>query len=140
MELFCNDLIELPYLAKSIVAFNSKSMIWLFEGEMGAGKTTIIKAVCKELGVTDQVSSPTYSIVNEYINKDNSPIYHFDFYRLNNEEEALDIGIEEYFYSGNYCFIEWSSKIPSLIPKKYAKIEINLSITNQRVIHLSTHG
>ncbi len=140
MELICTHISELRLVAQSIIEFNRKYSIWLFEGEMGAGKTTLIKEICNQLTVMDNVSSPTYSIVNEYVTKNNKIIYHFDFFRLKQEEEALDIGVEEYFYSQNYCFIEWSSKIPSLIPPKYAKIEINLYKTNQRVIQLSQHG
>lgn len=95
----------------------------VFDGEMGAGKTTFIKYICKNLGVSDTVSSPTFSIVNEYQTSNNT-IYHFDFYRLNSEEEAHNIGIEEYFYSGNICLVEWAFKIPNLLPSKYLQVKI----------------
>ncbi len=105
-----------------------------FYGEMGAGKTTLIKQLCKTLKVTDTIQSPTFSIVNEYLTEDHQQIYHFDFYRIKEEEEALDFGVEEYFYSGNYCFIEWPEKIPNLIPKKAVKVSITLTEDNKRLI------
>ena len=100
---------------------------------MGAGKTTFIKAICHELGVTDAVSSPTFSIVNEYIGA-NIGVYHFDFYRLKNQNEALDMGYEEYFYSGHYCFIEWPEKIPDMLPAHYVSIKIEVLNDDARAI------
>lgn len=114
--------------------------VWVFEGDLGAGKTTLIKALCDQLNVVDNVSSPTFSIVNEYATATDDTIYHFDFYRIKNEIEALDIGVEEYFYSGDYCFIEWPSKIPSLLPDKYLKITLILVSENQRQVLLETYG
>jgi len=113
----------------------STQKILLFYGEMGAGKTTLIKALCKSLGVSGQVSSPTFSIVNEYVGEHNR-IYHFDFYRLKTQTEALDMGYEEYFYSGDYCFIEWPEKIPDLLPESYASIHITVNPDNSRQITL----
>lgn len=139
MELFCKALEELPIVAAQVVAFAQEEKIWLFNGEMGAGKTTLIRAVCEHLEVIDNVSSPTFSIVNEYLTKKNSTIYHFDFYRIKHEREVREIGIEEYFDSGNYCFLEWASLIPSLIPPSYFNIDIELSANNQRVIKLHRH-
>jgi len=95
---------------------------------MGAGKTTLIKALCQCLGTTENVTSPTFSIVNEYIGSSHK-IYHFDFYRLKNQTEALDMGYEEYFYSDAYCFIEWPEKIPDLLPVNY--ININITVTGE---------
>ena len=100
---------------------------------MGAGKTTLIKSLCECLGTTEPVTSPTFSIVNEYIGA-NSRIYHFDFYRLKNETEALDMGYEEYFYSGAYCFIEWPEKIPGLLPEHYISVGISETADNSREI------
>ena len=91
---------------------------------MGAGKTTLIKVICKDLGVEDNVSSPTFSIINEYVSSEGESIYHFDFYRLKDEEEALDMGCEEFFYKNSLCFIEWPEKIPSLIPEEVLKVKI----------------
>ena len=98
-----------------------------FYGEMGAGKTTFIKALCNKLGVTDMVSSPTFNIINEYFCENGSIIYHCDFYRIKNTEEALDIGIEEYFHTRNFCFIEWPEKIESLLPEEALKIKIEVT-------------
>ena len=96
----------------------------LFNGEMGAGKTTLINQISKTLGVTDATGSPTFSLVNEYKTIDNQTIYHFDMYRLKSENEALDMGIEDYLYSGNWCFIEWPEKISNLIPIKHSIITL----------------
>lgn len=112
--------------------------VWLFHGEMGSGKTTLIKAICKELGVEDMVSSPTFSIVNEY-RSGRGNIYHFDFYRIKNEAEAYDIGTDEYFYSGQYCFVEWPDKIPSLIPSAHVAITIQADDNEHRTIAISIH-
>ncbi|MBK0368406.1 tRNA (adenosine(37)-N6)-threonylcarbamoyltransferase complex ATPase subunit type 1 TsaE [Flavobacterium agrisoli] len=111
--------------------------IILFKGEMGAGKTTLIKALCQNLGVTDATSSPTFSLVNEYQTADGELIYHFDFYRLKQETEALDMGVEDYFYSGNWCFIEWSEKIPNLIPEMHTMITIESLADGKRILRLN---
>jgi tRNA threonylcarbamoyladenosine biosynthesis protein TsaE len=124
---------DLHPAASEIINFSANSRIFLFYGEMGAGKTTLIKALCEYLGTTDPVTSPTFSIVNEYIGTKNK-IYHFDFYRLKNQTEALDMGYEEYFYSGAYCFIEWPEKIPDLLPENYIAININVTGENSRQI------
>ena len=100
---------------------------------MGAGKTTLIKALCESLGTAEPVTSPTFSIVNEYIGESRK-IYHFDFYRLKNQTEALDLGYEEYFYSGAYCFIEWPEKIPDLLPEHYISVQIQVTGNNSRQI------
>ena len=92
---------------------------------MGAGKTTFIKAICQYLGVKEHATSPTFSIVNEYVGTEGK-IYHFDFYRLKNETEALDMGYEEYFYSGSYCFVEWPEKIPNLLPDHYIRVSVEV--------------
>lgn len=133
MHLTATSLEELPSIANEIISSAANSRIFLFYGDMGAGKTTLIKALCEQLGVTEPATSPTFSIVNEYIGKDNK-IYHFDFYRLKNETEALDMGYEEYFYSDAYCFIEWPEKIPNLLPLHYNKIEITVQPDNSRSI------
>lgn len=100
---------------------------------MGAGKTTLIKSLCEYLGTTGPVTSPTFSIVNEYAGKENK-IYHFDFYRLKSQTEALDMGYEEYFYSDAYCFIEWPEKIAGLLPEHYISVKIRVTGSNSREI------
>lgn len=111
------------------------SKIWLFYGEMGSGKTTLIKALAKQLGVIDVTSSPTFSLVNEYASASGKTIYHFDFYRIKNENEALDIGIEDYFYDNSYCFIEWPDKIENLLPLNAVAIYITVNSDNTRSIN-----
>lgn len=106
---------EIDIVAKELLEFNH-GKIFLFYGNMGVGKTTLIKSLAKVMGVVDTVSSPTFSLVNEYRTAENNPIFHFDFYRINKEEEALDMGVEEYFDSNAYCFIEWPEKIKNLVP------------------------
>ena len=108
-----------------------------FHGEMGVGKTTLIKQLCRNLGVTDATRSPTFSLVNEYETTANQLVYHFDFYRLNKETEALDMGIDDYLYSGNWCFIEWAEKIPNLIPESHSVITISLLEDGSRSLELS---
>ncbi|HEY9082755.1 MAG TPA: tRNA (adenosine(37)-N6)-threonylcarbamoyltransferase complex ATPase subunit type 1 TsaE [Vicingaceae bacterium] len=125
---------DLPQIAEQLLSAIGNHKIITFYGEMGAGKTTLIKQLCKTLKVTDTIQSPTFSIVNEYLTEDHQQIYHFDFYRIKEEEEALDFGVEEYFYSGNYCFIEWPEKIPNLIPEKAVKVSITLTEDNKRLI------
>ena len=114
---------ELNPVAAQIIAFAADTRIFLFYGDMGAGKTTLIKAICRELGVKDNVASPTFAIVNEYA-APAGKAFHFDFYRLKNQTEALDMGAEEYFYSGNYCFIEWPEKIPDILPEHFIRVNI----------------
>lgn len=127
---------QLEEVAQKIIANNPKKVI-LFHGEMGVGKTTLIKQLCKTLGVTGATSSPTFSLVNEYEADDNQLVYHFDFYRLNDEVEALDMGIDDYLYSGNWCFIEWAEKIPNLIPETHSVITISLLADGKRSLTLS---
>ena len=119
--------------APSIIAYAASYKIFLFYGDMGAGKTTLIKSLCASLGSTEVVTSPTFSIVNEYIGAKDK-IYHFDFYRLKNQAEALDLGYEEYFYSGAYCFIEWPEKIPDLLPAHYVRVDVKVLNDGSRQI------
>lgn len=127
---------QIEGVATKILEQNPYKVI-LFHGEMGVGKTTLIKALAKKLGVNEVTSSPTFSLVNEYQTSNNQTVYHFDFYRLNNEIEALDMGADEYLYSGNWCFIEWAEKISTLIPDNYSTISIRLLPDGKRFLELS---
>jgi tRNA threonylcarbamoyladenosine biosynthesis protein TsaE len=126
---------EINIAAAELLAQNPEKVI-LFNGEMGAGKTTFIKALCAALGVHDVTSSPTFSLVNEYVSDTGEILYHFDVYRLKNEMEALDMGIEEYLYPGNYCFIEWAEKIPNLVPEKHSVVTLSVLPDGNRKLHL----
>jgi tRNA threonylcarbamoyladenosine biosynthesis protein TsaE len=119
----CSTPDELNNVAKQILEVIGERKIVLFKGEMGAGKTTLIKALCRQLNVTDNVSSPTFSIVNEY-HSVIEVIYHFDFYRINNLREVYDMGYEEYFFSGHRCFVEWPEKIEGIINFDYILVQV----------------
>jgi tRNA threonylcarbamoyladenosine biosynthesis protein TsaE len=136
MDITLNSLLDLEGAAKRLLEFNKQNKIFVFYGDMGAGKTTFIKAICAELGVKDTVSSPTFSIVNEYVGNGNT-IYHFDFYRIKSIQEAFDIGYEEYFYSGNICLIEWPEKVQELLPEHYVKIQITTIEPDKRLMSIS---
>lgn len=129
MQFIVDKVADLAAAAERMIAQYPQERIFLFYGHMGAGKTTFINALCAALEVQDSTSSPTFSIVNEYASS-HGPLFHFDFYRLKDESEALDLGYEEYFYSGNYCFVEWPEKIENLLPSHYLKITIE-AIDNQ---------
>ncbi|MGG8494879.1 tRNA (adenosine(37)-N6)-threonylcarbamoyltransferase complex ATPase subunit type 1 TsaE [Tenacibaculum sp. TC6] len=129
---------ELPLIAKKVID-NASSKVLLFHGEMGVGKTTLIKEICKTLGVEDVASSPTFSLVNEYKTSDNETVYHFDFYRIKDENEAYDMGVEDYLYSNNWCLIEWPENVKNLLPLEAISIEILLLNNGQRNIQLKTN-
>jgi len=132
----CNSLDDLSSVAGRLMADAKDHRIFAVHGEMGAGKTTFIKEICKQLGVTDYTSSPTFTIVNEYQAPNGEPVYHFDFYRIKIESEAFDLGFENYLYSGNYCFIEWPEKVLSLLPTLIAHIRIE-TMDNKRIITMN---
>lgn len=133
---FIFSLDEIDTIAQKVLD-SSINKVVLFSGNMGAGKTTFIKNLAKKLGVTNTTSSPTFSLVNEYITINNQLIYHFDFYRIKNEAEALDMGVDEYLYSGHWCFIEWAENIPNLIPKNHSIISLKELPDGKRVLKLS---
>ncbi|NLO71076.1 MAG: tRNA (adenosine(37)-N6)-threonylcarbamoyltransferase complex ATPase subunit type 1 TsaE [Porphyromonadaceae bacterium] len=120
------NLHTIKFTAKQFVTHlkNNPEKVYCFYGKMGAGKTTFIKAICEELAVKDTVNSPTFSIVNEYETAEGEIIYHFDCYRINKIQEALDLGAEEYMYSDNYCFIEWPENIEQILPENAVNVEI----------------
>jgi len=140
LHLTCNSLSQLPEVAAQITEFKGNLNIITFKGELGAGKTTLIKSICQCLGVTDNVTSPTYAIINEYLTNAGKPVYHFDFYRINNQLEALDIGVDEYFHSGDMCLIEWPLIVQSLLPENYASVTIEITDIGTRIFHVKENG
>jgi len=131
---------DLPAVAKKILAAMPEERVFAFYGEMGAGKTTLIKAFCKVLGSEDVVSSPTFALVNEYEDKNGDSLYHFDFYRIKNLEEVFDMGFEEYVYNGNYCFLEWPERIAELLPESYVYVSIEVNEEGDRIITCFLHN
>lgn len=124
LRLFASTPADLPECARRLIDFAGDIRVWLFYGAMGIGKTTFINSICKVLGISDTTSSPTFALVNEY-GGNGRTVYHFDLYRIRDQQEALDFGIEEYFGSGNYCLIEWPEKIPDLLPEQALAIHMN---------------
>lgn len=123
---------ELPEVANALLdALNGRTVVAL-RGEMGAGKTTLIRAVADALGVEDQVTSPTFALVNQYEGANGERLFHFDFYRIDDEREAFDLGYEEYFYSGDLCFVEWPEKIESLLPEEVVEVRIRVDSPTER--------
>jgi tRNA threonylcarbamoyladenosine biosynthesis protein TsaE len=119
-----DSIAELPQVAQDLLETFADERFFAFFGKMGVGKTTLIKEICHQLGVEDNVCSPTFAIINSYSTATGEPVYHFDFYRLKNLDEAYDIGYEEYFYSGNWVFTEWTEKVEELLPNHYVRVEI----------------
>lgn len=131
---FAHTIDDLPAIARMILADKSEDRIFALEAKMGAGKTTFVKALCKVLGVEETVSSPTFSLVNEYEAADFHSVFHFDFYRIKEVVEVFDIGYEEYFFSGEYCFIEWPEMVLELLPESFVYVSIEVNDNDERVI------
>ena len=132
-----NSLDSIRESAKAFLAAMDDRTVFAFHGQMGAGKTTFIKAICEELGVEDVINSPTFAIINEYRSETTGElIYHFDFYRINKLSEAEDIGTEDYFYSGALCFIEWPEKIEELLPEEVMTVRIAVGDDEERTIEI----
>ena len=131
---------DLKMVAPMILQWKPEVRVFALKGKMGAGKTTLIKAIGDVLELQEVVSSPTFALVNEYTTGDGEPVYHFDFYRINKLEEVFDIGYEEYFYSGYYCFIEWPELVDSILPGHYALVEIEVGDEEQRNFHCRIVG
>ena len=129
-EFHISNVEQLSEVSDYLLSMRNEADIIAFYGAMGAGKTTLIKNLCHRMGVTDEVNSPTFAIVNEYVTDEGESVYHFDFYRIKKIEEAYDIGFENYFDSGNLCLIEWPEMIEPLMPEKYIRVEIRLSVTD----------
>ncbi len=129
---------DLPGTAKQLLNLSKGQVVWLLHGEMGSGKTTLVKSIVNKLGVDSLVTSPTFSIVNEYGEEENT-VYHFDLYRLKNEAEALDIGFEEYLTSGKLCLIEWPEKVSNLLPDQVFEVKIEFHDPVSRNIYFRTH-
>ena len=134
MEIQINSIEEINQAAQAFVAAMGKRKVFAFYGKMGAGKTTFIKAVCQTLGVEDVINSPTFAIVNEYIDGQGQPIYHFDFYRIKTPQEVLDIGYEDYVYSGHVCFMEWPELVENLLPDDVVKVTIEENEDGSRTV------
>ena len=134
MEIRIKSIEEIAVAAKEFVAAMGERKVFAFYGKMGAGKTTFIKAVCEELGVEDVINSPTFAIVNEYVDGQGEPVYHFDFYRIKNRQEVMDLGYEDYVYSGHVCFMEWPELIENLLPDDAVKVTIEEEIDGGRVL------
>lgn len=130
---------SIEYIAETAKAFieaTKGKKIFAFYGGMGAGKTTFIKAICEQLGITDIINSPTFAIINEYSLPDEEPVFHFDFYRIKKIEEAFDLGYEGYFYSGHICFIEWPEMIESILPEDCTRVHIEVLPDGKRIIKI----
>lgn len=134
MEIRIKSIEEIAVAAKEFVTAMGERKVFAFYGKMGAGKTTFIKAVCEELGVEDVINSPTFAIVNEYVDGQGEPVYHFDFYRIKNLQEVMDLGYEDYVYSGHVCFMEWPELIENLLPDDAVKVTIEEEIDGGRVL------
>ena len=125
---------EIEEVAREFIRQLGDDRVFLFDGDMGAGKTTFIAEVCRQLGADDDFGSPTFSIVNEYSDSEGNPIYHFDLYRIENPQEVLDIGADEYFYSGDLCFVEWPDRLGSLVPEDARLVKITVNPDDTRTI------
>lgn len=124
---------QLDQVAEAILEAHPEERVFGFYGEMGAGKTTLIKALCRALGVRDVTSSPTFAIINEYWTERGEPLYHFDFYRIDEPADATRVGFEEYLYSGHYCFIEWTEKVEEILQGDFIPVTIERVSDDMRV-------
>lgn len=134
MKITVKSIDELAAAAKAFIDEIGPHRVFAFYGAMGAGKTTFIAEVCRQLGVTDDSGSPTFALLNEYEAEGGKPVYHFDFYRIDDPSEALDMGAEDYFYSGNLCFIEWPERIGTLLPEDAVEVNISVEPDGSRTI------
>lgn len=136
MDFVVKNLSDLDTVAQKFIEKMDDKNVYAFYGEMGVGKTTFIKAICKALGVKETITSPTFAIINEYKKGDDKPIFHFDFYRIKSLEEVFDFGYEDYFYSENLCFIEWPELVETLLPNDVTKVQITVGNNEERLISI----
>ena len=134
MQIEITDISEIQQAARQFLSEMDDKKVFAFYGAMGAGKTTFIKALCEEMGVRETVASPTFAIINEYKTDKGEPVFHFDFYRMNKLEEVFDFGYEDYFYSGNLCFIEWPELVEPVLPDDVVKISIRETAGGSRIV------
>ncbi len=134
LRIIISSLKQLPQVAEDILTIAGNRKLFSFKGPLGSGKTTIIKMICKKLGAENQVTSPSFTLVNEYLTRDGNILYHIDLYRIKSINEAYDIGIEEYIYSNSYCFIEWPEIIQELLPPDSIKIKITTGNKEKRIL------
>jgi tRNA threonylcarbamoyladenosine biosynthesis protein TsaE len=137
MEFVIKDKRHLSAAARQLLKYSGDNKIFAFYGSMGAGKTTFIKAICKSLGAIDIVSSPTFTLVNEYRTSDGETLFHIDFYRIKKQEEVYDFGIEEYLTGDSYCFMEWPELIEEILPPETVKVRISVDNNEQRILSVS---
>jgi tRNA threonylcarbamoyladenosine biosynthesis protein TsaE len=137
MTILIKDKRHLNSAAKQLLQQSGENKIFAFYGSMGAGKTTIIKAICQTLGAVDIVSSPTFTLVNEYKTSSGESLYHIDFYRIRKQEEVYDFGIEEYLTGESYCFMEWPELIEEILPEETIKVRISVDEKEQRILSIS---
>ena len=139
MEIYCQTIQELPEVSKKIIRYGKEYTVWVLKGDLGAGKTTFIQKVAKQMNVLDNISSPSYALINEYLTPDGATIYHFDLFRIKTISEVLDLGFDEYLESGFLCFIEWPEIAESLLPEKYLEISILNPEKELRVFNIKKH-
>lgn len=137
MKIVLRNTSKIPEVVKLLLTLSKGKKLFAFYGPMGSGKTTIIKAICSELGAVSQTASPSFTLVNEYLTKDGETLYHIDFYRIKKQEEVFDFGIEEYFASGSYCFMEWPELIEEILPPETYKIRITVGEKEERYLEVT---
>jgi len=139
LEIYCRTIQELPEVTKKIISYGIKYTVWVLKGDLGAGKTTFIQEVAKQMNVLDNISSPSYALINEYLAPAGEKIYHFDLFRIKTISDVLDLGFDEYIDSGSLCFIEWPEIAESLLPGRYLEISILNPEKELRVFNINKH-
>jgi len=139
LEIYCQTIQELPEVSKKIISYGKEHTVWVLKGDLGAGKTTFIQEVAKQMNVLDNISSPSYALINEYLTPGQATIYHFDLFRIKTISEVLDLGFDEYIESGSLCFIEWPEIAEPLLPEKYLEISIFNPEKELRVFNIKKH-